>query len=118
MHRTTNSMRTTLLLRTASWYKSSHSNPHGDCVEFAEVTCRLIAVRNSRDPDGPTLILDRAEIDAFILDVQGGRFEKSDNAWIRQFDHIEVASSGPAHSNCTSRASALKTNAWSMVLTP
>lgn len=75
MHRTSNDTRTTLL-RNATWRKSSHSNPHGDCVEFAEVTRQLIAVRNSRHPDGHALILDRAAIDAFILDAREGKFHE------------------------------------------
>ncbi|WP_067825284.1 DUF397 domain-containing protein [Actinomadura kijaniata] len=39
------------------WRKSSHSDHQGgDCVEVAEVAA-AIAVRDSRDPNGPKLIL-------------------------------------------------------------
>jgi hypothetical protein len=34
-----------------------------------------VAVRNSRDPDGPALIYTVAEIEAFILGVLDGDFD-------------------------------------------
>ena len=58
MAQITNGMLATLLPR-AIWIKSSHSNPVGECVELANPTKREIAVRNSRHPDGPVLILTR-----------------------------------------------------------
>jgi hypothetical protein len=53
-------------LGVAAWRKSTHSNPHGDCVELAELEGGKIAVRNSRNPGGPALIFARTEIAAFI----------------------------------------------------
>ena len=53
-------------LREVSWLKSRASNPSGNCVEMAELPEGVIAVRNSRFPDGPALVYTRAEIDAFI----------------------------------------------------
>ena len=39
------------------WRKSSHSSAQGgDCVEVADLTT-TIAVRDSKDPNGPTLTL-------------------------------------------------------------
>lgn len=40
----------------ASWIKSRHSNAEGNCVEVADLGDGGIAVRNSRDPDGPALV--------------------------------------------------------------
>lgn len=60
-----------ILLRQATWRKSSHSNPSGDCVELAELVCGQIAVRNSRHPSGPALIFTRVEMAAFIREWRG-----------------------------------------------
>ena len=38
------------------WTKSSWSNPDGNCVEVATLPDGDIAVRNSRDPEGPALV--------------------------------------------------------------
>ena len=59
-----------------TWRKSGRSNPSGDCVELAELSSgAVIAVRNSRDRDGPALWFTRAEIAAFILGVRDGEFD-------------------------------------------
>jgi hypothetical protein len=56
-----------------AWQKSRRSNPSGNCVEVAELADGTgVAVRNSRDPDGPVLVYTRAEIEAFILGVRDG----------------------------------------------
>jgi hypothetical protein len=60
----------------AHWQKSRRSNPSGNCVEVAELADGTgVAVRNSRDPNGPVLIYTRAEIEAFILGVRDGDFD-------------------------------------------
>jgi hypothetical protein len=61
------------LLHSASWRKSSYSNPSGNCVESAALTDG-IAVRNSRFPDGPALVFTSAEWDAFLRGVKDGDF--------------------------------------------
>lgn len=58
-----------------SWRKSSVSNPSGNCVELAELTDGTVAVRNSREPQGPVLIYTRAEIAAFLEGVHRGEFD-------------------------------------------
>ncbi len=50
-----------------SWHKSSHSGSNGgDCVELAGVAgadvAGVVAVRDSKDPDGPVLLLTRAAL--------------------------------------------------------
>lgn len=63
-------------LSVRSWQKSRRSNPSGNCVELAELADGTgIAVRNSRDPDGPALVYTRSEIEAFILGVRDGDFD-------------------------------------------
>jgi hypothetical protein len=59
-----------------TWQKSRRSNPSGNCVELAKLPHDGgIAVRNSRDPDGPALIYTLAEVEAFILGARDGDFD-------------------------------------------
>jgi hypothetical protein len=45
-----------------SWRKSARSASNGgDCVELADAA-RAVAVRDSKDPDGPVLLLTRAAL--------------------------------------------------------
>lgn len=65
------------------WRKSSFSgNNGGDCVEIAELRgvvdgpghkagqADLVAVRDSKDPEGPKLFFTPAEWDAFVNGVK------------------------------------------------
>lgn len=62
-------------LEHATWRKSSHSNPSGNCVEIAALPGGTIAVRNSRHPDGPALICQRADFAAFLSGAREGDFD-------------------------------------------
>jgi hypothetical protein len=62
-------------LRSARWRKSRHSNPSGDCLEAAKLPTGNVAIRNSRDPDGPALIFTPSEWDAFVRGARDGDFD-------------------------------------------
>ena len=60
-------------LPVPEWRKSSYSNPSGDCVEMGRLPDRRVAVRNSRFPDGPALILTSAQWRPFLTAIRAGR---------------------------------------------
>ena len=47
----------------------------GNCVETARLAGGAVAVRNSRDPEGPALVFSQAEIHAFLEGVKDGDFD-------------------------------------------
>lgn len=57
------------------WIKSRHSNAEGNCVEVAALVGGSIALRNSRDPDGPALVYTPAEVAAFLAGAKDGEFD-------------------------------------------
>jgi Domain of unknown function (DUF397) len=61
-------------LRVTRWQKSSFSGT-SNCVEMAPLPTGEIALRNSRDPDGPALICTRSEIDALLRGARNGDFD-------------------------------------------
>jgi hypothetical protein len=62
-------------LAGARWRKSGRSSAQGNCVELAGLTGGGVAVRNSRDPEGPALVFTGAELDAFLGGVRDGDFD-------------------------------------------
>ncbi|NUR25328.1 MAG: DUF397 domain-containing protein [Catenulispora sp.] len=59
-----------------AWRKSRRSNSSGNCVEVARLPENAgFAVRNSRNPDGPTLVFTRDEITAFLAGIRDGDFD-------------------------------------------
>jgi uncharacterized protein DUF397 len=53
-------------LSRADWRKSSYSSQSGNCVEVATSLPGAVAVRDSKDPEGPGLLIPAAEWRAFV----------------------------------------------------
>lgn len=60
-------------LSDVRWWKSSYSNPSGNCVEIARLRDEGVAVRDSRCPDGPVLVCSTAAMRAFVAETKSGR---------------------------------------------
>ena len=53
-------------LSGAVWRKSARSNNGGACVEVATNLPGIVAVRDSKDPDGPALTFSTDDWRAFV----------------------------------------------------
>lgn len=63
-------------LTGADWRKSSFSSGNGgQCVEVAGNLPGVVAVRDSKDPDGPVLVFTPGEWQAFAAGVKRGEFD-------------------------------------------
>lgn len=62
-------------LTHAEWRKSSYSANGVNCVEVATNLCGIVAVRDSKDRDGPVLTFDRTEWEAFAAGAAAGEFD-------------------------------------------
>ena len=58
-----------------SWQKARKSLANGSCVEVGRAD-GLIAVRDSKDPEGPVLHYTPAEWDAFLDGARKGEFDQ------------------------------------------
>ncbi|MFF5720533.1 DUF397 domain-containing protein [Streptomyces buecherae] len=59
------------------WFKSSHSENGGACVEVAANLAAAhgtVPVRDSKDPHGPTLAFDTTAWTAFVAGIKAGDF--------------------------------------------
>lgn len=59
-------------LATADWRKSSFSGAAQNCVEVAGDLPGIVAVRDSKNPHGPALVISRARWEAFTDSVKAG----------------------------------------------
>jgi Domain of unknown function (DUF397) len=61
---------------TSEWRKSSYSNGNGGhCVQVALNLPGAVVVRDSKDPDGPTLAFAGGPWQAFTARVKSGHFD-------------------------------------------
>ncbi|MGW4892470.1 DUF397 domain-containing protein [Kitasatospora sp. NPDC004240] len=56
------------------WRASSYSGPDNECVEVADGVPGVMPVRDSKDPEGPTLLFAAAAWAAFVAGVKVGEF--------------------------------------------
>ncbi|HTE86463.1 MAG TPA: DUF397 domain-containing protein [Dehalococcoidia bacterium] len=60
--------------RDLSWCKAQRSTNSGQCIEIASAVGK-IAIRDSKDPDGPILVYTSAEFSAFLEGARNGEFD-------------------------------------------
>lgn len=60
------------VLPEQGWFKSSYTGPNGgDCVEVNQQLSDVVGVRDSKQPDGGALVVDRSCWRSFLAAVVG-----------------------------------------------
>jgi hypothetical protein len=65
-----------LELSRVEWRKSSYSGQQGNCVEVARNLPGVVAIRDSKDPDGPALVVTREQWRSFLTALKQARDER------------------------------------------
>jgi|HubBroStandDraft_6_1064221.scaffolds.fasta_scaffold736652_2 hypothetical protein len=58
-------------LSRAAWRKSTYSNNGGNCIEVTRAITDMVAVRDSADPEGSTLVFTPHQWTAFTSTLKG-----------------------------------------------
>lgn len=56
------------------WVKARSSTSYGQCIQVASATAG-VAMRDSKDPDGPILLYTRTEFKTFLDGARNGDFD-------------------------------------------
>ncbi|MBF6182702.1 DUF397 domain-containing protein [Nocardia otitidiscaviarum] len=59
----------------ARWFKSSHSESSGACVEVAWLADGMIGIRDSKNATGPALVFPADEWVAFTTGITVGEYD-------------------------------------------
>jgi hypothetical protein len=62
-------------LSQAIWRKARLSAQNGGCVEIAANLPDVVAIRDSKRPEGGAHVVERAVFAAFLTDVKAGRYD-------------------------------------------
>ena len=62
-------------LSRADWRKASRSTANGGCVEIAANLPGVVAIRDSKRPEGGAHVVGRAAFAAFLADARAGRYD-------------------------------------------
>jgi hypothetical protein len=62
-------------LSRAMWRKATLSSQNGGCVEIAANLPDVVAVRDSKRPEGGAHVVGRAAFAAFLADAKVGRYD-------------------------------------------
>jgi hypothetical protein len=60
---------------TAVWVRSTHSNGQSNCVEVCTSEPGTVAVRDSKDREGPKLAVSNQAWSAFVQGINQGQFD-------------------------------------------